>query len=800
MHTVKLDMKTLPLMPEEGLMLGNGDFSVSVYYQPDRLIWRFGKNDVWDRRQDKQIDPTPMHIDELRRGVSDEGWQFDPETLTTMPTRGDADVERVKEVTQYGPPSYRERPYPCPKPVGELSLDLPCDLHGMEITQTLTIEEGVIDIELTWDEGLSIKLHCLIPPAPNVLLIDWELAGVSEIARTWRSRGVRFSLYRWPDPTAEEFNRKAQLHSLNDMYVKFCARDISPLPAPTVRDLDGLPMLEQTFFPDLEYADGFRYGLLPVGNDARTEDVLTAGNGLAMIRILPRQGATTGSFAVVMGTSGDEGGHEAPLTEAAAELAKDFAGVAEHWRITNAASADEFWGQSSVTCSDAFVEDLWYETLHARRCCYRGDVIAPGLFLPSTLNDFSLWHGDYHTNYNYQSPFWGGYEANQLTLGDSYFPGFAYMIELGRKLAKDYFNAGGTYIQLTGFPFPMDHDPYGVGPFSRMSYMTGWAVNQYWFRWLYTQDAEWLEAEGYPVLRDAAQFYLDFLMEGDDGLVHAFPSDQGEFQFVDDITHYMDRPQVVRHSRYCLRVAAQAGEIVGGDATFIAKCKDYASRLKQADNLEWLGFEGDEEGYFQTPPEFIAWYDDKPEMGDPVEFRLDESNPMWEWYFGHFPLRWSVCMRNGAFEPARHYDAVKQIISRWRRPNGLIRAMSLEGYSYAGAWAESLGIVGPLMEMMLQGGGGVLNVFPLWPVDKDVSFDRLRAEGAFLVSASFAGGSIADGVTIFSEAGAACQLTNPWEGAVSIVDDSGAKVAFDVEGDVVSFATEAEKTYTVRKA
>ena len=73
--------------------------------------------------------------------------------------------------------------------------------------------------------------------------------------------------------------------------------------------------------------------------------------------------------------------------------------------------------------ADPLLENLWYETLHARRCAYRHDTVPPGLFLPSTVQDYSHWHGDYHLNYNFQEPFWGDYTANHLELGDAYFQG-----------------------------------------------------------------------------------------------------------------------------------------------------------------------------------------------------------------------------------------------------------------------------------------------------------------------------------------------------------------------------------------
>ena len=75
-HSIVLNERILE--PEDGLILGNGDLSVSVYQTSDRIIWRFGKGDVWDRRLDLTDDPRPAHIDEVARGIRDEGWKCGP--------------------------------------------------------------------------------------------------------------------------------------------------------------------------------------------------------------------------------------------------------------------------------------------------------------------------------------------------------------------------------------------------------------------------------------------------------------------------------------------------------------------------------------------------------------------------------------------------------------------------------------------------------------------------------------------------------------------------------------------------
>ena len=42
---------------DEGLLLGNGGFCCSVFQTADEIVFRFGRNDVWDRRVDLSRNP-----------------------------------------------------------------------------------------------------------------------------------------------------------------------------------------------------------------------------------------------------------------------------------------------------------------------------------------------------------------------------------------------------------------------------------------------------------------------------------------------------------------------------------------------------------------------------------------------------------------------------------------------------------------------------------------------------------------------------------------------------------------------
>jgi alpha-L-fucosidase 2 len=67
--------------------------------------------------------------------------------------------------------------------------------------------------------------------------------------------------------------------------------------------------------------------------------------------------------------------------------------------------------------------------------------------------------------------------------------------------------------------------------------------------------------------------------------------------------------------------------------------------------------------------------------------------------------------------------------------------------------------------MLLQSHSGIIRVFPAIPDEwKDVTFKRLRAEGAFLVSAEMENGVVRR-MEIEAEKGGEIKIENPWSGS-----------------------------------
>ncbi len=89
-----------------------------------------------------------------------------------------------------------------------------------------------------------------------------------------------------------------------------------------------------------------------------------------------------------------------------------------------------------------------------------------------------------------------------------------------------------------------------------------------------------------------------------------------------------------------------------------------------------------------------------------------------------------------------------------------------------------------LQEMLIQSHTGIIQVFPAIPKSwNTLSFDKLRTEGAFLVSVNKENGQITN-VEIFCEKGGVLKLKNPFGHNEFIVD-----AEFTINNDIIEILT-----------
>jgi alpha-L-fucosidase 2 len=92
---------------------------------------------------------------------------------------------------------------------------------------------------------------------------------------------------------------------------------------------------------------------------------------------------------------------------------------------------------------------------------------------------------------------------------------------------------------------------------------------------------------------------------------------------------------------------------------------------------------------------------------------------------------------------------------------------------------------------MLQSHRGYIEIFPALPAEwKDCRFEKLRAQGAFLVSAQQKDGAL-QSVTITSEKGTTLKLMNPFAGSF-VLNGKTVKAA---KGEIITLPTKPKTKF-----
>ena len=778
-HTLSIDGPVLHA--EEGFLLGNGDLSVSVYQTADEIVFRLGKGDVWDRRVDFSGVPKPATIQEYRNGVLREGWKCNPfDGKGTVATKGTKDEKRMREICQGSSQVLMSRPYPCPKPTGEVKLRYPADLPGpAKISQRLDIERGLFTLEMAWRNGVRLDVEAVVDPVVNVLSLKWTVAGWTDDVRIGKINThvapVRVSVVREADPDPRIWASKREFDCGHSAIGHYRDRETEVLPAPKAvcPGNSTAGFIEQSFYPDRLFKEGFKCRVT-LAQDKESVGTIFAPKAKpqckdACVVLQPWGTNTTGEVAVFVTTSRDQ--------TLGAPVKRPHAA----YRAAAAAAWTDYWKRSALSLpGDRELEDLWYATYFIRRSVLRPGTVPPGLFFPSLVDHYSHWHGDYHANYNFHSIYWGDFTANRLESADTYFDCCDFFVPIGRRIAREYYGGRGVFFSLEGFPLDPEDDLDGQVPLGRMAYMTGWTSSRYLEYWQYTRDREWLAKRGYPMLKDCALFYLDFLLKAPhpdlpeqlkDGKYHAFPSIQGENAIPGDPMALCDTPQVLMHARHALYAAIVAAKELGVDEDLRAQWKERLENLNEPEISKLKGY--DLHCFLAEPPEFVRRampYAPKAWDGKSVRARDHESY----WYFGH-SLRWRIgYLRNNGFIFGRDWPEYRSALRAWMHPNGLVWGMSLQKYGRSGGWTETLSCMAPLQDMLLQSWDGAIRLFPWWPLDREVSFSNWRAQGAFLVDAACNGGEVTR-FTVRSEKGEDCLVHGAW----TVTDASGAVIPQD---------------------
>jgi alpha-L-fucosidase 2 len=491
------------------------------------------------------------------------------------------------------------------------------------------------------------------------------------------------------------------------------------------------------------------------------------------------------------------GGRDAitPFNDAAAMLQGVSVDTVERLRQQHRAWWLAYWDKCLIDLGGDIVERYWYGSQYAMACCSRAGHVCPGIFGFST-DDHPRWSGDYHLNYNAQQPFAGVFSSNRGELAEPFIDAMNDFMPEGQRRAA---------VELdppqNGLYYPIGLGPWGVvaqddamGQKCAAAYAAVTFVDHFHHQCdpAYTRDRL------YPFVRETARFWEGFLR--DDGQHYAIHGSAAHEHGGHDVNAALDLTLV---RRLFLGLIAMS-ESLQLDACERSRWHDIVTRLSPYPTA----IHNDRRVFKQSEnaPGFtrsitllnLAWPGDG-RIGPAGDAELttvmrDTLNALDRWDQGN-SFAWTLI----AAVRTAHREAYARFAARLEAPDGLRDNLTV-AQAYGGI--ETCGATLAVNEMLLQSEGGALRLFPVWPADRNASFQRLRARGGLLISASWKHGTVTH-VQIESELGQPVALVNPWGCDARVqatITDSAELAACEHDGKLLRMVTRPGGRYHLQPA
>ncbi len=214
------------------------------------------------------------------------------------------------------------------------------------------------------------------------------------------------------------------------------------------------------------------------------------------------------------------------------------------------------------------------------------------------------WEADFHLNINLQMNYWPADLCNLSETMDALTDWFTNLAAKGRVSARRLYNAHG-WVAFHCSPIFGRTTPSGSNRGSQfqngvLDPLAGaWMAMTLWRHYAFTRDEAFLRRRAYPVLKGAAEFLMDYLVEDPDGRLVIVPSASPENSYIHPKTGKPVR--ITRGSTYhttLVRVVFESvvrgSRLLDVDAGFREKLEDALKRLpplqigKDGTIQEWI--------------------------------------------------------------------------------------------------------------------------------------------------------------------------------------------------------------------
>jgi len=737
-------LSTLDDPINDALLIGNGDLNALVFAEGEDLVIRITKNDVWDARLESALNPPIPTLDRLK-DLADGPW----ENRTLILPEGSMWEE---------PDSYHAHPYPCPRACGVLRVE---GAAKPPLMAKLDLRRARIELY-----SASGRYHIYIPSYANAVAVNRADGPVNCSLESIVSEGL-------PPTETGKTDRAAWI--------------LQQIPGDP--DWPGM-----SFSVALSQSEGRAAATVVTSLEADAPQ--EPASRLAGFWVLPEvEDPWPGLEGVELSAPIPiEGRHEAA------------------W--------EGFWSRSGVSLSDPVLERVWYRNLYFLRCVSKPGVVSTGLFA-GLLDDKPAWHGDYHTNYNIQQTYWSAYAANQCELTEPYDRLITEYLPRARWMARTIFGMDGAYIPHVLFAYEPP-DPAACNSPGGRQYIhhvwgftqgvNGFSVQPLWWHYKYDPSTEFLREVAYPAVRDVADFQADFIAQCEragDRVVLAPSVSPEHWGWTEGFEKNRNCAFDIAMYRYIFNAAIEGATTLGVDADKAGQW--HAAEALLPDYPVWsedpnivVDVEGAPPIVYNIPvPTTPVFPCDVVTAASPEAERALFANTLQhlEDNGNNAPVMLAIARARLSTPDARNYLRTELM---WReRRNGTLSFNRLDPqflFNDYGHYTEMFGAAWPVMELLLQSVGDVIRVFPAWPPHAPASFQNLRTQGGFLVSADFADGVVSDlRVESTAEGTSTLRIAMPWERVEVYRNTDGVWTAVETVNGVAQLETQLGQMLRFRK-